>query len=349
MIRMDLSVGTVGNCAPHGTSWGGLGGRLETDSAGARAVTAERSMRVIGFTMMTDPDYRQDPWRECIRQALEVFDEVVVIYGREADGPMIEAEFKHEPVYDFFLNWPQPEWSYEELARHLNLGLEMCRSRRADWAVKFDMDYFIHESQKAEMFQKLSFMRHDGKLIATFGKLQFFLATHGYEKGKMYIGLNLNHPLHVTYGQDESRYTDLCQPVIWDGKKTHRMPGGTYDIPLGTPIDSKYHGNTGVAVWNYDYTFKTYERAKELLYHFDLSHARWWGSGYTGKRPAEITPETAMQDYLQMSGSRVKKCIKDIPIGQHPKHIQEKIRSLTPEQFGHSLWGKVPVPTSFHV
>src|SRR3990167_6540573 len=171
--------------------------------------------QLIGLTMITDPDARQDPWRESIAQALEIFDRVVVVCGADTDAIMVINQFPGHDIACPLLHWPQPEWSYEELPRHLNAGLAVAR---------------------------------------------------GYEKGKIPLAINCAFP--IQYGQFENDYSDLCQPMM-PTDRTRKMPDGTYDIPLGRKIPGA--ASTAVHVWNYDYSFKTIERATELLYHFDRS------------------------------------------------------------------------------
>ncbi len=289
--------------------------------------------------MITNPDQRQDPWRESIRQMIDVFDHVVVVCGRKQDCFDLDAEFpKLSDITPVYLEWPQPEWSYEELPRHLNAGLEKCRQAKADWVVKLDIDCFVHENDKTQIRQALAQAAAHDKMASTLEKFQFFMPGRCYEKGKLPLALNMKYP--ICYGQDETRYTDLCQPIML-GEDMVKRNDGVYAIPQGNPIPEKKIARTGAHVWNYDYTFKTEDRARELLYHFDRSHAKWWGQGYTGKKLEEITPEQALADYIAMAGGRMGKMTKTIQLKQHPRHIQERIKNIKPEEFGHSLWGKI--------
>ena len=100
---------------------------------------------ITGLTIMTNPDYRQDPARECIKQALEIFDQVIVIYGRKEDKTEVLDdlfEYGSRIVYHF-MPWPQPDWSFDELPKHLNKGLEIAHELKADWVVRFDADTFF--------------------------------------------------------------------------------------------------------------------------------------------------------------------------------------------------------------
>ena len=299
-------------------------------------------MKIAGFTMLTDPNYRQDLWMESIRQALEVFDEVVIIYGREKDKELLESVFgnKKLSISWYFLEWPQPEWSYEELPRHLNLGLQYCYGYMADWAVLFSMDYFFHEKDKGKIHAKLAAFKRDKIMIGSFEKLQFFKVNRAYEKGNVPIALNLSFDFQ--YGVNESRYTDLCYPIIPSGK-TVKYHSGKYDTPVGAPIPRDRMRATGIHVWNYDYSFKTEERAKELLYHFDRAHAKWFGAGYYGDKIEDITMESAFRHYIKLVTGRIKKCYKVFKTEDHPKHIQNRVRNIKSNEFGYNLWDKIKI------
>lgn len=292
-------------------------------------------MKIIAMTMVTNPDLREDPWQESISQMIDVFDEVVVVCGNNSTMFQVGERFptvKLAPV----LEWPQPEWSYEELPRHLNIGLQEARDWGADWIVKLDIDTLIHEEDESQMRAKLTHFKEKHLPLASFEKYQFFKVDRCYEKGQMPLALNTD--FDIVYGQDETRYTDLCQPIIPSGRMIRREPTG-YDIPKGVKIPDNKVGRTGCHVWNYDYSFKTKERATELLYHFDRSHAKWWQQGYTGRKLEEITPETALKDYLTLVEGRIKKCTKETPWLKHPKQIMLKVRDIPEAEFGHSLWG----------
>jgi len=188
------------------------------------------------------------------------------------------------------------------------------------------------------LYAALGLARGHGKWLARVEKYQFFKPTLCHEKGKMPLCVNLDAP--IVYGFDFERYTDLCQPIEWNGKYTAIMHGVDTGVPAGRRPDDTKVFNTGIHVYNYDYTFKTEERAKELLYNFDRAHERFWGQGYTGKKGDEITPNTAMQDFIDLSLGRYSRMMKPKAIKDHPKHFIPSLEALTYAQWGHSLWDK---------
>lgn len=286
-------------------------------------------MKVIGLITITDPDYRQDPARECILQALEVCDEVVVVYGKVGDAFIVEDR----RVWYEYLPWPHPRWTLDELPRHLNYGLTKARELGADWIIKYDADCLIHEKHKWEVRNKLEAELETGVLVMELEKVHCITPTRALMKND--IQVCIKGKSDVWFGQSMDEYTDLCKPILWDLKKVER------GIPLGESIGHDFIKRTGAWMWNYGYMFKTETRSRELLYYFDLAHAEWWGVGWQKQPKETITEESAMEEHLAMMRGRYKRATKELKIDEHPKHIQEKLRALNPEQFGHSLWGKI--------
>ena len=297
--------------------------------------------------MITNPDYREDPWRESIAQALDVFDAVFVVCGRREDVAQVYEAFptdRGDRLRAEFLDWPQPEWSYEELPRHLNFGIERVLAELdPTWIFKFDIDVAVHEHDRDRLRWELLRLFNARKALATFEKLQFFQVRRAYEKGKIPLALNVALYPQMRYGHDSTRYTDLCQPIIPSGEVSTMNPTG-HPIPKGLPVEGFKVASTGLRIWNYDYSFKTKERATELLFHFDRSHALFWSAGYGGKKLEEITPETALGEYLELVRGRAKKCLKRFEPAEHPHHFRRIVAEIRPEQFGHSLWNEIELP-----
>lgn len=302
----------------------------------------DKEMKIGAFTIITDPIHRQDPWKEGIAQMLEVFDEVVVVHGSADDPYLISAYFQDHPQKQKltlrYLNWPQPEWSYEELPKHLNLGLNTLIDIGCDWGVRLDIDTAVHEKDSEELRKVIGDAERRGIWLVRLEKYQFFQANKCYEKGKIPLVVNLKKP--ISYGFDFDRYNDLCQPIKWDGKTEAMVNGKSTGIPAGRKVNDSSIMDSKIHVWNYDYTFKTKERAAELLYQFERAHERFWQQGYTGRKGDDITPESAMYDFIQLSSGRLKKMVIQKNITDHPHHFQYSLNRLTSPQFGFDLWAK---------
>lgn len=295
--------------------------------------------------MITNPAYRQDPAIEAIRQALEVMDEVVIVCGGQTDMKTIIQRFPMDfgtRVFAYFLGWPQPEWTYDELPLHLNHGLDYAITQRnPDWVLKFDADTFIHENDKTTLRAALQKAKDNNMRVATLEKYQFHLATKCYEKGKMPMAINVGKYKDMCYGFNKDKHTDLCQPIIIDNKDPYSFQligKSKHPVAVGHTVPKEKVFNTGLHAWNYDYTFKTAERSRELLYHFDRAHAHVFGWGYTGLNLGEITPQTAMVDFLKMTRNRARRATKEFRLNDHPKWVKPLIADLEEQQFGYNLW-----------
>ncbi len=304
----------------------------------------EPVIKIGSFGMMNNPTYRQEAWREGIAQRLDCFDVVCLVCGHEPDIAMLADAFpeawqtgKLKAVYK---PWPFPEWSYEELPRHLNAALALAREQGFQWMMKLDIDTVVHEKDVKRLRKVVARATKKDRWVISLPKLQFFTPFRCWSKGNLPLLVNVTKP--IAYGFDHTKYTDLCQPIIWDGASTVTHNGKTYDIPSGTLIPEIHMYKTKkVKVFNYDFTFRTYERSIELLYQIEMAHARFWGKGYSQVPLGEITRETAMKDFLGLSEGRFSRMNRKTQIEDHPKHFQGVLKGITAGQWGHSLWEKV--------
>lgn len=300
-------------------------------------------IKIGTFGIMNNPEYRQEPWKESFRQRLECFDSVCVVCGHEPDIKMLKDEFPDEwnsgklrAVYKY---WSFPEWSYEELAKHLNAALVLAKEQECDWMVKLDIDTVFHEKDMIDVRRTIKRAHQKEKWLVSFGKRQFFVPTRYWKKSIIPLAVNTRAP--IAYGFDKNTYTDLCQPIEWDGVSTAVHNGKSYDIPLGELVSpKKIYKVRNIELYNYDFTYRTYERSIELLYQIEMAHARFWGKGYTGLPIGKISRETSMHDFLELSKDRYKNMKKSMKIIDHPKHFKASLVALTKEQWGFSLWDK---------
>lgn len=294
--------------------------------------------------MLNNPQYREEPWEESFRQKLDFFDCVCVVCGHEPDVELLQRTFPLEwqsgKLKAIYKAWPFPEWSYEELPRHLNAALSLAKEQGCDWAIKLDVDTVFHEKDKQRLRRVLLKAKQKGKWVVSIRKLQFFIPRRFWKKGHLPVALDVTKP--IAYGFDQSQYTDLCQPIVWDGSSVVLFNGKKYDIPSGEAVQEQYILKTKkVSLFNYDFTFRTYERTKELLYQIEMAHARFWGKGYEGRQMYEISRDTAMEDFLRLSKKRFQKMWRYMPISWHPRFFRQSLRSLRPEQWGCRLWGRL--------
>lgn len=300
-------------------------------------------MKIGVFGMLNNPEYRQEPWRESFKQRLEQFDSVCVVCAHEPDLLMLKDMFpeawkngKLKAVYKY---WPFPEWSYEELPKHLNAALTLAREQNCDWLVKLDIDTVIHEKDMKYLRKAIEKAEKKGKWAVSLRKLQFYMPTRFFQKA--FVPFAIKSSVPIAYGHDPHVRNDLCQPIVWDGTTKATINNKKYDIPSGTVIsDKKILKSRKTKAYNYDYTFRTEDRSLELLYQIEMAHARFWGYGYSGLPIEKITKQTAMEDFLKVFKERFSKMKKMMDIVEHPKHFQESLSKLQPGQWGYDLWGK---------
>ena len=302
------------------------------------------TLRIGVFGMLNNPEYRQESWRESIAQRLLCFDAVCLVCGNEADVPMLASAFPEDwrsgKLQAIYKPWPFPEWSYEELPKHLNAALDLARKQGCEWMVKLDIDTVVHEKHMKYLRRAISKAHRRGRWIVSMRKLQFFKATLYFPKAHLPLALNMSKP--IAYGFDRMQKNDLCQPIEWDGVSTVMYREKSYDIPKGVGVSSdKVFKSRRVKLFNYDYTFRTYQRSMELLYQIEMAHARFWGEGYEGRMIDTITRESSMEDFLELSKKRYAKMKRRMPIEKHPVYMQEILQSLQPGQWGYDLWGKL--------
>lgn len=301
-------------------------------------------MKITGITIFTNPDYRQDPARECVRQMLEVCDEAVIVYGWLGDQEIVEQLQREYPgrIRAEYLDWPQPEWTLEELPKHLNYALAIARYHGADWIIKFDSDSFIHEKDAADLRLALEQQLDTNVLAMMLEKANVLSPNLVLQKSDVPFCIKAKSP--IVYGQDLDHYTDLCQPILWDNISYCAASDEKLKIPAGRCIARELIKRTGIWQYNYGYSFKTYDRARELLYWFDIAHIKWWGVSWFKRSKQALSEDVSMADYLTMMRGRIKKATKRMELRDHPKHIQQRLRTLEPEQFAYNFWGLINMP-----
>lgn len=283
---------------------------------------------ISAFCCVTKPEERQDPWRESIASVLSWADEVVVVCGHKDDEALIKGTFKEDKVRCVYLEWPE-EFGWEELPKHLNLGLSECKG---DWAVRFDADYVFEDNRNfpdgiRREFEKRLFDENKNKVAVTFQKMSAVLSTRFYSKASPELGINKREFPQIAFGLATDHYTDLCVPI---------MPGNGKQkgIPVGETVSFLGVGRTGIYIYNYDYTFKTLEFTKKEFLRFSLAHQKFFGWTHWG-----TTEGTSFEKFLEQMSGRLKKCTHDLSYERQPLFIQEKIKAISEDCFGYNGWG----------
>lgn len=114
------------------------------------------------FTSMTNPDLRNDPWKEALNCYKDLADEVVVV-GE---------------------NWPY-EFNWNYIGETFQEGLDKCSS---DWVIRMDIDYFFHEKSFSTIRNALK--RFNNFPVISFPQYQIFTPDRYQIKTRLCIAFN---------------------------------------------------------------------------------------------------------------------------------------------------------------
>jgi len=98
------------------------------------------------FTSMTNPEERNDPWREAL-DCYQYFADEVVVVGED---------------------WPY-EFSWDYIGKTFQEGFDKSNS---DWVMRMDIDYFIHEKYLSRIREAL--LKYDNYPAISFPQYQIF-------------------------------------------------------------------------------------------------------------------------------------------------------------------------------
>jgi hypothetical protein len=271
------------------------------------------------FTTITNPFERMDPYLEAIESYLDLADEVVIMNGDHSEHlPHFHRIFgkldKSDKIKVVTRYWPD-EFPWEFIGQQFQRGYDACTG---DWVIRADLDYIFHERDMGKIRTFLEILSANDTPAASFWKYQFLLVD-GYQiKSRPVIAINkrkFGNRIKLNGGGD------LCAPTLDGYELTSDM------VPeIRCPI------------YNYDFCFKTQGVVAQDFSRFTRAWNRHFGDWPFGGP----TPEMALQGFKEMMlGRFTGRERQHIALEKHPKYIQDTIRNMTPEMFGHSLWGMV--------
>lgn len=114
------------------------------------------------FTTMTNPDSRNDPWKESLNCYKSLADDVVVV-GDE---------------------WPY-EFDWNIFNKIYQDGFNQCRT---DWVMRMDLDYFIHENDFIKIYESIK--KYNDYPAIVLPQYQFFTLDRYQIKTKLCLLLN---------------------------------------------------------------------------------------------------------------------------------------------------------------
>lgn len=114
------------------------------------------------FTTFTEPELRNDPWREAI-ECYENFADEIIIQGKD---------------------WPN-EFEFKYIGEVFQEGFNKSNN---DWVMRMDIDYFLHENSKEKIYKSLK--KYNDYPAIAMPQYQFFCADRFHLKTRLCLILN---------------------------------------------------------------------------------------------------------------------------------------------------------------
>lgn len=273
-------------------------------------------MKITILSTVTNPEDRQDKWKEALECYMALAEEVVIVNG----GFKIDISESKVKVID--LGWSY-EWNWIELPRHLNAGLDHCTG---DWVLKLDIDQFIHEKDFSELRDQLSKVPIDIDAV-TLQKKTLLYSGKYYEKGGGLVAFRNRD--YIRIGKNTRYPTDLCFPIVQRGTELV----DDYELPTGVMLRK---AKIGISYWNYDYFFKTQEFTRKEFWRFSKAYQRYYGTWRFGG-----SEEDSFEKFINGMKGRFDNAPYKWKLKDHPIFIREAVENLTLEQFGYNAWSLI--------
>lgn len=260
------------------------------------------ALKLSIFTTITDPERRGDNYRDAVSCYEDLADEVVVV-----DGSQPWSEFTSTTKVHHL--WPQ-DFRWDFIGEQFTRGYEACTG---DAVIHADLDFIFHEKDFEDIRAAAQRMLDNNLPAMSFYKYQFILPDRYNLKSRLVIMVNKRD-----YG-DRIKFDsggDLAQPSL-DGK---------YINPDTVP-ESK------IGFYNYEKLLKTKEQIAEDQGRMERAWFRQFGEY---QMRSNGTDEAAYDKWVQAQVGKFNKPQQKIKLEDHSKYIQQTIKSLTPEMWGHS-------------
>jgi len=260
-------------------------------------------MSIGCYILLQNPKTNNYPYLECINSMLDIFDEILIVDGGTIDGSFDSLK---DPRIKFIKRDWKDDADWDFLTQQYDYGLQNLKT---DWRVKIDADYVFHQDDIQAIKDFLE--ANQDKKIISFEKASFNLIDRYRSKTKVGLAVNHLHFPNIHWNTDD-KYQDSDEV----------LEEGTW-----TP--------SGIKVYNYDNCFKTKENISKVMYKFAKAVANKYGKNWGYE-----SPEAALKFFIDSVRTRLDAHNQsEIPLEEHPKYIQEKIKNMTDKQMGYSLFG----------
>jgi len=139
-------------------------------------------LKISTFTTMTNPEERNDPWKEALN-CYESFSDEVVIVGDD---------------------WPK-EFKFDLIGKYYQKGFD---ESSGDWVLRMDIDYFFHQNNLDKLRKYL--IKNSDAPAVSFPQYQFFTPDRYQIKTRLCIAINKKKYPNVKFNGGG----DLCLPTI---------------------------------------------------------------------------------------------------------------------------------------
>lgn len=281
-------------------------------------------MKISAFLPVTNAIKRGDTFLEAIITHLYWADELVVVDGGSTDGTVEAIMALGDPRIKVISRpWPQEGWSWAEFAKAWNFGLDQCSG---DWVAAGESDHIFHEDEAERVRAEIERETGKGKAVIRCQKLQSAAWNRWQSKSQMYYFIYKAKFPQIRYGFDPEHETDLAHPIWWDEKTFFEE-----DVPQGVAIrdDTKLAGlvgGTGANLYNYLWTFKTFDMVLQERIKAAGAWNRFRGFTEIYKKSFPTDPEEIEKKLIEQIKSVTRKADRPMPIEMHPKIMQEKIQ-----------------------
>lgn len=144
------------------------------------------------FTTMTNPEGRNDAWKEAI-DCYQYFADEVIIVGE---------------------SWPE-EFSWEYIGQVFQEGYDKSNS---DWVMRMDIDYFMHENDKLKLRKALK--SYEDYPVLSFPQYQFFTPRRYQIKTRLCLLFNKKKFKNIKLNGGGDLTLATLDNILIDPKKT---------------------------------------------------------------------------------------------------------------------------------
>ncbi len=260
-------------------------------------------MTIGAYILVQNPISNGYPFLEVINNCLDFCDEILIVDGGTTDGSFDKLP-KDDRIKIKQRLWPDNS-SWDFLTQQYDFGLQNLTT---DWRLKMDSDYLFHENDLNDV---RNYLIGSTAKIVNFEKDCFNLIDRYRAKTKVGIAVNKRMYPGIHWNTDD-KYQD-----------------GDHVIEEDEWITS------GIKLYVYDTCFKTRENIGKVMHKWAIAVQGKYGMDWGYK-----SEEDALNFMVNTARTRVDGYNQNIiPLEAHPKYIQEKIKNMTDDMLGYSLFG----------